>query len=212
MERIISYAISCVAVLYTVLGTCGYLTFKSNTSGNVLTNYPSSGLTEAMRLSFCFSCIISFPLLIFPIRTAMYTLCKPVFDRYFVSYESLDENVELKVKTSEEDGFQKDGFQKDGFQKETSGLLSKKSEAKIHIPEKIFYGMSVMINLATLTVAILVPDIAALLKIVGSTMGATLAFIIPALIALKHKPSNDSQLKHTESFEFIKKTFSPFRC
>jgi len=187
MERIISYAISCVAVLYTVLGTCGYLTFKSNTSGNVLTNYPSSSLTEAMRLSFCFSCIISFPLLIFPIRTAMYTLCKPVFDRFFVSYESLEEIVELKVKILEEDG----------FQKETRGLLSKKSEAKIHIPEKIFYGMSVMINLVTLTVAILVPDIAALLKIVGSTMGATLAFIIPGLIALKHKPSNDSQLKHT---------------
>jgi len=134
-------------------------------------------------------------LLIFPIRTAMYTLCKPVFDRFFVSYESLEETVELKVKISEEDG----------FQKETRGLLSKKSEAKIHIPEKIFYGMSVMINLVTLTVAILVPDIAALLKIVGSTMGATLAFIIPGLIALKHKPSNDSQLKHTESFEFMKK-------
>jgi amino acid permease len=121
----------------------------------------------------------------------MYTLCKPVFDRFFVSYVSLEENVELKIKSSEEDGIQNE------FQKETSGLLSKKSEAKIHIPEKIFYGMSVLINLVTLVVAIMVPDISDLLKIVGATMGATMAFIIPALIALKHKPSNDSQLKHT---------------
>lgn len=178
MERIIGYAIFAVSILYTVLGTAGYLTFKSNVSGNVLVNYPRSGLTEAMRLSFCFSCIISFPLLIFPIRTAMFTLCKPVFEKFIgVGYESLEmENIEKSTE-------------------------SNNNAPKIHIPEKIFYSLSVLINLFTLTVAILVPDIAALLKLVGATMGATLAFIIPALIALKHKTerSDDKQLKHTEN-------------
>lgn len=187
MERIIGYAILAVSCLYSVLGVCGYMTFKSATKGNVLTNYPKSSLTEVMRLSFCFSCIISFPILIFPVRTAMYTLLKPLLKFCWRKVQRYRTGVEY-IPLDDSPNFDADG--------NSNPRDSSSASDSVEIPGKVFYGLSVVINLMALVVAVLIPDIATLLKIVGSTMGATVAFIIPALIGMQfegapHNPSFD---------------------
>jgi len=183
MERIVLKALATVALLYTTLGIFGYLSFESGTSGNLLKNYPSHWqLTEIMRLSFCMSCIISFPLLIYPVRQSMYTMatsliiyCRKTLhcsDSKYSPLNSLDdEDVELNAL-----------IQKD---------VSETRSSSIHIPRNWFIGLSIFINILTLTIAILVPDIAKILKLNGSTMGSMMAFILPALIGLKSKVEKD---------------------
>ena len=69
--------------------------------------------------------------------------------------------------------------------------VSETRSSSIHIPQKWFIGLTIFINILTLTIAILVPDIAKILKLNGSTMGSTMAFILPALIGLKSKVEKD---------------------
>lgn len=179
MERIVFKALSCVALLYTTLGIFGYLSFETATSGNLLKNYPSHWqLTEIMRLSFCMSCIISFPLLIYPVRQSMYTMVSSAMN---YCYKQL--NVCESAKYSPLNSLDDEDI-------ELNNLIRDQGETKsssIHIPPKWFYSLSGFINLLTLTVAILVPDIAIILKLNGSTMGSTMAFILPALIGLRSK-------------------------
>lgn len=182
MERIIGCAIFAVSCLYSVLGVCGYMTFKDATNGNLLTNYPKSSLTEVMRLSFCFSCIISFPLLIFPVRTAVYTLLKPGLAFAWRKLQRFKTGIEYIPLEESSASFDSDGNE---HLEPVLNCSKQQSASDTEIPEKIFYTLSVAINVCTLTVAVMVPDIATLLKLVGSTMGATLAFIIPALIGLQ---------------------------
>lgn len=157
MEKIVKTAIYYVALLYTTIGLCGYLTFQETIHGNLLTNYSKhSFICQFMRFSFCFSCIISFPILIFPARQAIFELLAKVVGFHQQEYQTL--STELPKSS-----------------------VSKTSQ----IPNKIFIILTFAINLLCLYTAIVTPNIATMLTLTGSIAGSLIAFIIPALIGLK---------------------------
>ena len=174
MERIVDRAISYVGLLYTTIGICGYLTFGSRTAGNLLTNYHNSSLlTQIMRSAFCFSCIISFPILIFPVRQSMFTLTRQLLPSFMFK----NQQKESYAKLTEVGDLENDN--------KRSNQSGNSADDELFIPEKVFLLLSFSINFICLYVAINTPDIAVMLKLTGCTMGSLIAFILPALICLR---------------------------
>eukprot|EP00795_Rhopilema_esculentum_P009212 gene9212-16888_t len=75
MMDIINKAIHMVTVMYLSVGIFGYIAFyESGIRGDILANFPSGVLADAIKTGFWVSVIISFPLIIFPLRMSLYSL------------------------------------------------------------------------------------------------------------------------------------------
>lgn len=194
MERIVNKAVSYVGLLYTTIGLCGYLTFTNLTSGNLLTNYNNSSmLTKLMRCSFCFSCIISFPILIFPVRQSIFTLLKQFLPKLMGSKtpSSINKGNYMKLDDMHDDH----DIHVGSSQKHSNTNKSMSKNDDVFIPNNIFIILSFIINLLCLYTAIVTPDIATMLKLTGATMGSMLCFILPALICLfRIEPNNQHEM------------------
>lgn len=175
LENIVTKAITYVGALYTSIGLCGYLTFSDDLSGNLLTNYSNESLlTVIMRCSFCFSCIISFPILIFPVRQSIFTLLRQLFFSCAGGVKNGSHNYHQLTEFHNSDS------------QDLSSNPNPKEEA-LFIPHNIFLILSFTINIFSMYIAIVTPDIAKMLKFVGATMGSTLCFILPSCIVLFRK-------------------------
>ena len=199
LERIVKTAISYVSYLYITIGLCGYLTFQSQINGNLLTNYPNTKvLCQLMRFAFCFSCIISFPILIFPTRQAIFTLLKQFLP--FIGRESGDyANIELEANVANSNDQSYSSTNSASRSKSHSSANNQnQNQGPIQIPNKTFIALSFAVNLPCLFIAIITPDIATMLKLVGSLMGSMIAFILPACITLYKPKSMELEIKRKE--------------
>ena len=71
INKVVSTTITISSFLFLAVGLCGYLTFGSNTLGNIMLNYdPNSAWTTTGKLCLGSMVILSFPLLLHPCRIA----------------------------------------------------------------------------------------------------------------------------------------------
>eukprot|EP00111_Clytia_hemisphaerica_P011858 TCONS_00034845-protein len=75
MTGIINQAVDLVSIIYVSVGSFGYLAFyQSHIHGDILENFVPGVITQFIKLGFWCSVIISFPLLSFPVRSAINSL------------------------------------------------------------------------------------------------------------------------------------------
>ncbi|XP_012937797.1 putative sodium-coupled neutral amino acid transporter 10 isoform X2 [Aplysia californica] len=75
INGVISSAVNLCAVAYLLVGFFGYIAFYSqDIPGDVIAIFPSTLVSEMMKLCFVFSIVITFPVIIFPCRASIYTL------------------------------------------------------------------------------------------------------------------------------------------
>ena len=79
VKPLVIRAMLIVCVVYTAVGIFGYLTFVGEPLGtDIFQNLSTSFLHQLLRLAFCISVIISYPMVIFPMRSCIYSI---VFSR-----------------------------------------------------------------------------------------------------------------------------------
>ncbi|KAK7071307.1 hypothetical protein SK128_028291 [Halocaridina rubra] len=75
MRFVVNHAVNLCSALYISVGFLGYVAFvDKDFGGNIIMSFPSSELTEGIKLFFIISLAISFPLMIFPCRTSIHSL------------------------------------------------------------------------------------------------------------------------------------------
>lgn len=75
MTEIINKAINLVAGIYITVGTFGYISFfQDGIHGDILENFPHGFFTDGIKFGFWLSVILSFPLIVFPVRAAINSL------------------------------------------------------------------------------------------------------------------------------------------
>ena len=82
MNKIIGSAVSLCALTYMTVGCFGYVALSGHDlGGNILTAYEPSSFIKLIKIGFGVSVALSFPLVIFPCRTAIHSLLfpKPVY-------------------------------------------------------------------------------------------------------------------------------------
>ncbi|XP_072168095.1 uncharacterized protein [Diadema setosum] len=78
MEDVVSKGVNLVAGVYITIGLFGYITYyQDGVKGDVLLNQAPSLLADVLKLLFALSVAISFPLVVFPCRASIYSLCFP---------------------------------------------------------------------------------------------------------------------------------------
>ncbi|VDK38565.1 unnamed protein product [Dibothriocephalus latus] len=80
MRKALTYAILFVISAYALAGLFGYLALiegedeGSVLAGNMLTMYPENFVSALVRLGFLYTVTASFPLILFPLRSALNSL------------------------------------------------------------------------------------------------------------------------------------------
>lgn len=75
MNDLIRKAVNICTGVYIFVGGFGYIAFCRETfTGNILMSFPSSLMSEVIKIGFVLSVAFSFPLIIFPCRASLYSL------------------------------------------------------------------------------------------------------------------------------------------
>ncbi|PFX19763.1 putative sodium-coupled neutral amino acid transporter 10 isoform X2 [Stylophora pistillata] len=75
MEGVVNTGINIVACVYFLVGFFGYVSFYSvGVKGDMLTNYGNTFISQIIKLGFVMSVIVSFPLMVYPLRASLHSL------------------------------------------------------------------------------------------------------------------------------------------
>ena len=75
MNAVVRGAVNLCSGCYICVGIFGYITFSAvDVGGNILTEFPPTLFVEIIKLGFVLSVAVSFPLVVFPCRTAIHSL------------------------------------------------------------------------------------------------------------------------------------------
>ena len=73
MVEVVKGAVNLCSGVYISVGFFGYVTFL-DVEGNILTAFAPSLIVEAIKMGFVLSVAVSFPIVMFPIRTSLHSL------------------------------------------------------------------------------------------------------------------------------------------
>lgn len=78
INSIVGSAVHMCTVSYLLVGFFGYISFcDTDITGDIINHLPSSYVSDLLKLGFVISIAITFPLIIFPCRSCLYTLLFP---------------------------------------------------------------------------------------------------------------------------------------
>ena len=82
MVEVVKGAVNLCSGVYISVGFFGYVTFL-DVEGNILTAFAPSLIVEAIKMGFVLSVAVSFPIVMFPIRTSLHSL---LFRKVHIDY------------------------------------------------------------------------------------------------------------------------------
>ena len=75
MTEVVKGAVNVCTAIYITIGFFGYVSFYyTDVGGDVLTNFEHTNFIQMLKLGFCISVALSFPLVMFPCRTSVHSL------------------------------------------------------------------------------------------------------------------------------------------
>jgi len=75
MTEVVKGAVNICTVIYITIGFFGYVAFYyTDVGGDILTNFEHTTFIQLIKLGFCISVALSFPLVMFPCRTSLHSL------------------------------------------------------------------------------------------------------------------------------------------
>jgi len=186
--------------LYSFIGVLGYVYARAETDGNVLNNFDvQDGIMSVGRLALGATLALSFPLLVLPARHQAFRLwC--VFFYWIFPRKEIKSQTQNNSKSQESyHGFAKDIERKDSSQVNYGSLQEEEEMEESHAEEaegpSLYFKVisTTLICVVALILACLVPSVATIWSLTGSTISITIAYILPAACYLqirKHKKHN----------------------
>ena len=206
INTVITRSIGISTLLFLLVGISGYLTFGSDTTGNVMLNYDPS-LMFVVIGKFCLGSmvVLSFPLLFHPLRIAVNNIVvyyqlqhkkDLVFEPEFEPPQSTDSRP-ISLAINDEDNqslLDEDDNIGSGNEilDETVSLLKKTKEESYDVPFPNIRFLFITFGLLSsmYTIAIKVKSFALVLAIVGATGSTSISFILPGIFGYNLIGSN----------------------
>lgn len=211
ISTVINRSIGVSTIAFLLVGITGYLTFGSNTSGNIILNYDPNSLWISVG-KFCLGSmlVLSFPLLFHPLRNAVnnvYLWLKLCFaqDEQRTSLDITSMNRENNAPITlaiVDDDTDLSLFTTDNLANENETGMAPTiiheyhhegdvrvgqsvNEQKFDFPSKRFYSISLILLVSMYGLAMKLTSFASVLSIVGATGSTSISFILPGLFGYK---------------------------
>ncbi|QLQ77972.1 hypothetical protein HG537_0A02190 [Torulaspora globosa] len=200
ISLVINRSISISTLVFLTVGIAGYLTFGSNTLGNIILNYdPDSIWVHIGRLCLGTMVMLSFPLLFHPCRIAINNLIvwleiqlrkEPSITGEPESVIRPDHREATPIRLSIED---EDNESLSGLEN-TDIESANAEEIQIHrgtnvehtpFPDFRFYTITAILLFSIYTLALRIRSFAFVLAIVGATGSTSISFTLPGLFGYK---------------------------
>ncbi|XP_075253999.1 uncharacterized protein LOC142345669 isoform X2 [Convolutriloba macropyga] len=193
IEYVTQRAMVFVAALYSSVGVFGYLMFGESALGDMLHNFNQSALTDFFKLSFAFSILFSFPLVVYPLRSSLETLlfqnlAHPSSQKRSKVVPISNYRYESEIESTSSDEYSNSGRDPNNNTRRISSSTDGGSQGGVHIPSSRFMKMTFFIVAFTLTTGILIPHVEKILAFTGSTAGMLISMIVPSIIYMRVLP------------------------
>ena len=189
VNKVIILAISSALILYMIVAIEGYRTYGSEVKGDILLNYPQTGLVTMMRIGIAIMVILSYPLQLDPSRRCLTSLVyalvgrrerrrreeqqspeiRPIQNTTEASDEMFerlaDTNVQVPINTPDEIA--------------PSSVIDAEDDMIEILDSFLFYGITCVFLVLSFSVAMIVSDLGIVLGVVGATGSTMVSYILP---------------------------------
>jgi amino acid permease len=195
VSAVVATAVGCALILYLTVAVEGYRTFGDSVKGNILLNYPQTGLVTMMRIGITIMVIFSYPLQLDPSRRCLTSLIHYVIDkrekeRQRQEHERLTNSNRASDSSGDQDELGNDLLDQPGDQTISSNnqateIVSLPEETDDLLDKFIFNGITILFLIFSFMIAESVKDLGTILGLVGATGSTMVSYILPASIYIK---------------------------
>ena len=199
MDMVIVASIGSALLLYLVVALEGYRTYGNFVLGDILLNYPQTGLVTFMRMSIAVMAILSYPLQLDPGRrcfTSVARSLKKKFSRLEVAvraqqgFQPVPTEDELAMEKKSpacviivlEEG---QSTQLDEKCFKGDGDIPMKCNNDRESETRLFNGITCVFLAISLSISLAVSDLGTILSVVGATGSTMVSFVLPGSIYIK---------------------------
>jgi len=193
VDTVFIFSIGCALLLYLVVAIEGYATYGNDVKGNILLNYPQTGLVTVMRIGITVMVVLSYPLQLDPSRRCLTSLIYAIYDR------REKERISIERQTGSGEQAESGHDQRDEMLDNLADALDGSShdtnidenedEMKDLIENFLFYGITCGFLVLSFMIAMTVTDLGTVLGVVGATGSTMVSYVLPGAIYIKLHPS-----------------------
>jgi|AntRauTorckE5430_2_1112549.scaffolds.fasta_scaffold10125_1 amino acid permease len=213
IDKVIILAISSALILYMIVAIEGYRTYGSEVKGDILLNYPQTGLVTMMRIGIAIMVILSYPLQLDPSRRCLtslvYALVGRREKRRREQYQSQQIGPVQNSTEASPEMFERLADTNDQVPNNNDDGIDPSSTIEVDedmveiLDSFLFYGITCVFLVLSFAVAMMVSDLGIILGVVGATGSTMVSYILPgkALFHFSHQCQMSSFIKYS-SFNF----------
>ncbi|CAR25531.1 hypothetical protein ZYGR_0A00950 [Zygosaccharomyces rouxii] len=199
ITAVVNRSIAIATVFFIAVALAGYLTFGSNTLGNIMLNYDDTSIYVHIG-KFCLGSmvVLTFPLLFHPCRIAVNNLCvwaqlqREKRAESHQECEPLNPNtpssvrpISLSVQDSDSRSLVNSYGATQGNEEIEDLEVAGNGSPHVNIPDGRFYIITALLLIAMYALALNVNSFATVLAFVGATGSTSISFTLPGLFGYK---------------------------
>eukprot|EP00979_Chaetoceros_neogracilis_P008613 scaffold1911_cov266-Chaetoceros_neogracile.AAC.2 len=198
IDKVIILAISSALILYMIVAIEGYRTYGSEVKGDILLNYPQTGLVTMMRIGIAIMVILSYPLQLDPSRRCLtslvYALVGRREKRRREQYQSQQIGPVQNSTEASPEMFERLADTNDQVPNNNDDGIDPSSTIEVDedmveiLDSFLFYGITCVFLVLSFAVAMMVSDLGIILGVVGATGSTMVSYILPGAIYIKLHP------------------------
>lgn len=186
VNRVIIASISSALILYMIVAIEGYRTYGSEVKGDILLNYPKTGLVTMMRIGIAIMVILSYPLQLDPSRRCLTSLVYALVGRREKRRRNQQESSQQNGLAQGTDTM----FERlantndqvptnDADESDPSSVIDGDEDMMELLDSFLFYGITCVFLVLSFAIAMSVSDLGLILGVVGATGSTTVSYILP---------------------------------
>ena len=185
VNRVIIISISSALILYMIVAIEGYRTYGSEVKGDILLNYPQTGLVTMMRIGIAIMVILSYPLQLDPSRRCLTSLVYALIGRREKRRRNQQESSQQNGPQTTDTMFERLAITNEPVPTNDADVIDPSSvidadEDMMEVLDSfLFYGITCIFLVLSFAIAMSVSDLGLILGVVGATGSTTVSYILP---------------------------------
>lgn len=189
LNIVICCSIGFAFVVFSVVALAGYRTYGSFVMGDILLNYPETGLVTLLRVCIAFMLTLHYPLQLDPSRRCITSLVKVIMKWWHGEQPKGGNSSPKALPAGHPDEVEMEQKNSPNAAKESPYYEMSNNSEKQHTAgkdeDKLFYIITLSFLSLSFMLAIIVDDLGVVLAMVGATGSTLVSYVLPGLLYVR---------------------------